>query len=274
MIVVDVGANKGELSSFLLAHTNNLHVFAFEPNSTTCSESLNLISELYPSNFSYIPKAVSRTNGSAKLFAPQVMEGQIASLLEINTRGAWQKEVADKLIGEKTIQFTEVETCTVELFAKNFGVHNIDFIKIDTQGTDLDILEDFLRCCDLKVAAIEIEINSDMELSHYLESKNDIHRLMTLLDFYQYKIIRMMPASADCREFNVFISKSLEYYNEVDSVLNFSSMPVFSRFWEVLGIGDKNTDIYKLQKSIFLKVISAVSHPLQSYRSVLIKLSS
>lgn len=274
MIVIDVGANKGDLSGYLLSHKENLHIFALEPNSLECAESLNSISKLYPSNFVFIPKAISRTNGVSKLFAPQVLDGQVASLLKLNMGGAWHRDVSEKFAGDKGIQFIEVETCTVENFSEVYGVRDIDFIKIDTQGTDLDILEDFLRHCNVKVAVDEIEINSDIGMSHYLGSKNDIHRLMSILDLYQYRIIRMMPGSTDCREYNVFISKSLEDYTEVDNILNFSLIPVFSRFWEVLGIGDRNTNIYALQKSLFSKIKSAFSHPLQSYRSVLIKLSS
>ena len=274
MIVIDVGANKGDLSAYLLSQKENFRVFALEPNSLECAESLNSISELYPSNFIYIPKAISRTNGVAKLFAPQVLDGQVGSLLEINSGGAWHSDVSEKFAGDKRIQFMEVETCTVENFSRIYDVHSIDFLKIDTQGTDLDILEDFLKCCNVKVAVVEIEINSDIGLSHYLGSKNDIHRLVSLLDLYHYRIIRMMPGSADCREYNVFISKSLDDYAEVDNLMNFSLIPVFSRFWEVLGIGDRNTNMYTLQKSLFSKIKSAFSHPLQSYRSVLIKLSS
>ena len=274
MIVIDVGANKGDFSGYLLSQNENLRIFAFEPNTRECDESLNSISERYPSNFTYIPKAIARANGIAKLFAPQVLDGQVGSLLEINRNGAWHIGLREKIAEEKGDEFIEVETCTVEDFSKLYEVQNIDFVKIDTQGTDLDILEDFLRRCNVKVAVVEIEINSDIRLSHYLDSKNDIDRLMNILDVHHYKIIRMMPGSADCREYNVFLSKSLEDYAEVDNIINFKLIPVFSRFWEVLGIGDRNTNMYNLQKSLFLKIISAFAHPVQSYRSVLIKLSS
>ena len=274
MIVVDVGANKGELSKFLLEKTQGIFVYAIEPNYMLCSESLTKIHIQNPQNFTYLPIAISRTKGRAKLFAPEVLGGQVGSLLQINTSGAWHPSVSTSLLTATNNSFLEVDTCTVAEITETLNIHFIDFLKIDTQGTDLDILEDFLSKCDVKVAAVEVEINPDQSLSHYQHSNNDIWRLFGILQFFGFRIMRMMPVSADCREFNIFIAKSNSDFDHVDQWLNFRSMPVFSRYWEVLGIGDKSQDLGHLQRSIFKKVRSALRHPRQSFKSVIIKLSA
>ena len=274
MIVIDIGANKGELSSFLLETIDHVMVYAVEPNFLLCSKSLNQISLNHPKDFIYLPIALSRTNGRAKLFAPQVLDGQVGSLLQVNTSGVWHPEVSKNLSNNETSQFIDIETWTVAKLIESQKLRKIDFIKIDTQGTDLDILEDFLSICDVKVAAVEVEVNPDQALSHYSDSHNDISRMFEILDRYGYKVMRMFPVSSDCQEFNVFIAKSSSDFLLMNELLNFSSMPVFSRYWEVLGIGDRKIGVSKLQKSILKKIFSALMHPRQSYKSMLIKLSS
>lgn len=274
MIVFDVGANKGELSNFLLEKFDDMYVYAIEPNSMLCSDSLTRISRIFPNRFFYLPLALSRNNGRAKLFAPEVLNGQIGSLLHINKSAPWASEITSNLAKGDISKFIEVETRTVARMISSLKLKQIDFLKIDTQGTDLDILEDFFDACEVTVAAVEIEVISDQSLSHYANSRNDILRLFELLRKFQFKVIRMFPVSGDCNEFNVFLAKSVSDYNSIHNLLDFSSLPVFSRYWEVLGIGDKSIGTSRLQKSILKKALVALRHPRKSYRSMLIKLSS
>jgi FkbM family methyltransferase len=274
MKIVDVGANKGDFSVHALARSKENVVYAIEPNLPECAEILQNLQDKHPDNFIFFPKALSKISGTANLYSPDVMGGQIASLLRVNQSGAWNPTVTDRIALEKKVESIEVETSTVAEFLDSSGLIEIDFLKIDVQGSDLDILEDFLKLARVNVAAIEIEISSIPELRHYQDSTNDIQRLVEILNQFDFKVIRMMPGSGDCREYNVFVAKSFESFQAVNAGLDFSSSPVFARYWEVLGVGEKSTDLLGLQKSIFYKLKTGIFHPIQSYRSALIKLTS
>lgn len=274
MNIVDVGANKGDFSLHALLSSERNRVYAIEPNLPECGEILQKLVEKYPNNFIFFPKALSNSSGTARLYSPDVMEGQVASLLQVNQEGAWNPTITSRIISESKVDSIEVETSTVFDFLESSGLREIDFLKIDTQGSDLAILESFLEHVNVKVAAIEIEISSIPELSHYQNSINDIQRLVDILNRFDLKIMRMMPGSGDCREYNVFVAKNLENYVALNEALNFSASPVFARYWEVLGVGEKSTDLLGLQKSMFHKLKTGIFHPVQSYRSALIKLTS
>lgn len=274
MIVVDVGANKGELSKFLLERNKDVTIYAIEPNFLLFSESLNKIQSDFPENFTYLSRAISKNNGHAKLFAPEILGGHVGSLLPLNNFGSWGPESLKNLPESDTSHYIDVETSTAGEIVKILSLSQIDFLKIDTQGTDLDILEDFLAVCDIKVAAVEVEVSSIQSLTHYKDSDNGLMRLMKILQNHNYEIMRMMPVSGDCSEYNVFVAKTILDFESINKKLIFSAMPVFSRYWKVLGIGARDKEIRQLQVSLSKKILASLMHPKQSYRSMLIKLSS
>lgn len=274
MIVVDVGANKGELSKFLLERIENVTIYAIEPNFLLFSESLNKIQTDFPENFTYLSRAISKNSGHAKLFAPEILDGQVGSLLPLNNIGSWGPEAFKNLSESDTSRYIDIETSTAGEIVSFLNLSHVDFLKIDTQGTDLDILEDFLSICDIKVAAVEVEVAPDQSLTHYKNSDNALMRLFKILQDHKYEIIRMMPVSGDCSEYNVFVAKSFSDFQHIDENLIFSSMPVFSRYWKVLGIGARDKEVRQLQVSLLKKIFTALMHPKQSYKSMLIKLSS
>jgi FkbM family methyltransferase len=275
MIIVDIGANRGDLGKFLLESQLNVEVYAVEPNYAVCETSLQELSDNYPTKFSYISAAISDSDGVTRLYAPNAMDGQIASILKINEQLAWDESVSRNFRRESLNETIDVKTITVENFVKFYNLMHIDFLKIDAQGLDLPILEAFLKSTEVVVAAVEIEVTASASLSHYSESKNSFQAFLKVLDLTGFEIIKIMPVSGDCSEYNIFIAKSLKDYEKVDEALNFRIIPIFSRFWKVLGIGDDSRlNIHIMQRSLLRKLVSGFLHPKSSYKSLLLKLTS
>jgi FkbM family methyltransferase len=273
MYVVDVGANSGDLGKYLLEKNLVKKIFSIEPNNIVCSEPLSLLAGIYKDKFIYVPAAISSSNGVSKLYAPNTMSGQVSSLLEINQNGDWSESVLINFAKNDLQEYINVKTLSVETFIREYNISQIDFLKIDTQGTDLEILESFLKLTDVRVAAVEVEGSISSQRSHYINSRNSMQFLINILNKYGFSIFKIMPASSDCNEFNVIIAKSENEFERIDSILVFKNFPIFSRFWSVIGIGSK-TSVIDLQKSLIKKIITSVSHPFSSYKSLLIKLTS
>jgi hypothetical protein len=218
--------------------------------------------------------AIAEKSGRGKLFAPNVMNGQLASLLPLNKNGNW--DISIKLNQEEldTDQHLPIDQISVMDLITKYKIEHIDFLKIDTQGTDVMILSEFLKLVDVKVIAVEVESSSENSESHYLNSDNSLARLVELCRVNELKIIKMFPVNSDCSEYNVFLAKNVEIYNALNLKIVFSEMPPFKRFWRVLGIGTAVNEKYSnLNRSLLKKLFGAFLHPISSYKSLVIKLT-
>ncbi len=275
MQVVDIGANVGDLGKDLVTRVVDIKYLGVEPNNLICKPSLERLKQDYPDLFDYRIAAVSEKDGEGILYSPLTLNGQVGSLLKINQSGDWQENVRSKFKEPSIEDSIIVETISVSTLIREYGIQRIDFLKIDTQGSDLQILRNFLAICDIRVAVVEIEVTSNAQDSHYLESQNSLADFFELIDDYGFTVVRMMPASSDCTEFNVFIAKSHLDYEEVNRELDFKSLKIFSRFWTVLGIGNhKGSTEAGMHLSLIRKMIGSFRHPISSYRSLVIKLTS
>jgi FkbM family methyltransferase len=275
MITIDIGAHRGFFSRYVLESVSDSRVIAVEPNYVTCLEDLRMIKECYGPRFEFIMAAIAAEDGQAKLSAPNILDGQIASLLPINKQGLWRQEVKSLLISSQGHNEMLVETVTVENFLSRFEISAVDLLKIDTQGMDCFILESFLKFSAVKVVVLEVDSSSFASSSHYEDSQNSIILLCEILSKYDFGIIRIMPTSSDCTELNVICAKSMQDYEEIDSILKLQFSPVLARFWNVLGIGEQpSRSISQMHGSLVKKGLTSLLHPRQSYFSLLRKLTS
>lgn len=275
MIVVDVGANRGDLALDICAKNLDIKFFAVEPNYVLFENQLKALEKSFIGKFQYIPTALSDFNGTAKLYAPRHMHGQVASLLRINNDNAWGESIKNSFSRDKLEDNIEVKVLSVQKFLSDYKITEIDFLKIDVQGTDLLILNEFLVNSVVRVAAVEIEVSPFGLNSHYKDANNSFHDLLEIMKTTGYEIIKIMPANSDCHEYNVFIAQSFEAYQRVNQELVFEKLQIFSRFWKVLGIGnDSGKDLKTLQFLLMRKLFIAVLHPISSYKSLLTKLTS
>jgi hypothetical protein len=202
------------------------------------------------------------------------MNGQLASLLPLNKNGNWDTSINLNQEELDSDQHLLIEQISVKDLIAKYRLKHIDFLKIDTQGTDILILSEFLKLIAVEVIAVEVESSSTISESHYLNSDNSLERLVELCKSNELKIIKMFPVNSDCSEYNVFLAKNIEIYNDLNRKIIFSSMPPFKRFWRVLGIGTSINENYTdLNRSLLKKLFGAFLHPTSSYKSLVIKLT-
>jgi len=142
----DVGAHEGETSFPYAAADPSLLVYAFEPNLHAASRIMGRLR-----NYVVIPVAVAERDGSAELQLNAYE--QSSSLLPADHTGVekWITEQEFKVIGSVT-----VPTMRLDTFMNQAGIEFVDFLKIDAQGLDLEVVKsagDRLR----DVAKVQLE---------------------------------------------------------------------------------------------------------------------
>ena len=125
--VVDVGANRGELLDVLSSLTVERY-FGIEPGAAAFVD----LQRRCADREGHVPLnlAVSSINGEAVFFESESDVGSSLSRPLAGQASDWAKTVAENL----------VETRRLDAISDDFGITRIDLLKVDAQGTDLDVL--------------------------------------------------------------------------------------------------------------------------------------
>ena len=125
-VMIDVGAHVG--GSLIKFAQSGWKIFAFEPDNQNRKKLEKLCSREDLINVKIDSRAVSNEkNKKLKFFRSDLSSG-ISGLSAFHS-------------SHKSVQ--EVETITLDEFCKNNKIHNVNFLKIDTEGWDLFVLKGF-----------------------------------------------------------------------------------------------------------------------------------
>lgn len=130
LILVDVGARFG-LHARWAAFGASLKAYCFEPDAAEC-ERLNAVA--HP-GVTYIPKALSGRTGKATLYKTKFKES--TGLYRSNDKFFARLLNSDNAVLHETV---EIDVTTLEEARAEHGIPNHDFLKLDVEGAELDIM--------------------------------------------------------------------------------------------------------------------------------------
>jgi FkbM family methyltransferase len=130
-IWIDVGAHEGETTLPYAAQDPWLLVYAFEPNLRAASRIMARLR-----NYVVLPIAISEHDGSAELQLNSYE--QSSSLLPLDPEGVkkWVTEQHVEVVGSVI-----VPTMRLDTFMNAAGLKSVDYLKVDAQGLDLDVVK-------------------------------------------------------------------------------------------------------------------------------------
>jgi FkbM family methyltransferase len=134
-VFFDVGANNGD-SSVQIAKNGDCIVYAFEPTPEMISQIESRVSGM--SNYILIPKAVSNYNGKSIFRVAGHADWGCSSLLEFSDKSKteWPGRTDFNVTHE-----VEVDVIRLDSFIRENNISKIDYFHMDTQGSDLKVLE-------------------------------------------------------------------------------------------------------------------------------------
>jgi FkbM family methyltransferase len=173
--IFDIGANKGSYSELALAQGFKGNIYAFEPHPVT----YKLLQKNLPySNVKTFELGFSATDGKATIFDHSKEDGsEHASLYE---------EVIKSIHADSSCSH-EVNLTTIDKFMSEHQISTIGLLKIDTEGSEYDILvgaKEALK--QKKIDVIHFEFNSMNVVSRVF-----VKDFITLLKGYQ--LYRLLP---------------------------------------------------------------------------------
>lgn len=162
-LMLDVGAHNGE--SFRPYEKLGWKVFAFEPDQNNRKKIKTLLSQT--ELFDY---AISNKDGEEVSFYTSPESTGISSLIAFH-----DTHVASE---------TKVLTKTLATFCKEKDIHNVDFLKIDTEGFDYFVLKGFpFEEITPKVILCEFEDKKSLSIGY---SYRDMGNYLVKLGYFVY----------------------------------------------------------------------------------------
>jgi hypothetical protein len=161
--------------------------------------------------------ALSDQNGTATIYLPGTDDGQ--SSLRTHTSGSWS-ETAD-------IKSYNIQTISLDTYAVEHNIERLDFIKIDTEGAELLVINGAANIIERHHPILYAEIFNDWSQDFHYSSADLVARLLTLgyRSFYligqgirrvQDPIVEL---SADNLRSSVNLLCSVENHLEIDKLI-------------------------------------------------------
>jgi FkbM family methyltransferase len=192
-IIFDVGANTGQSIKFFRKIFYNAKIYSFEPNPLIFKK-LNNKRSLNTFCFDF---AIGKMNAKTDFFVSQFSE--TSSLLSPNINSSWFL-LKQKILGldnSENFNKLEVEVKTLDFIVKNLGIDEIFLLKIDVEGSELDVIQgakNLLTYRKIKYIQFE-ELRNDLYPNNYFQIDkllltNGFNRLVTIRhafgNFYEH----------------------------------------------------------------------------------------
>ncbi|QCB46334.1 FkbM family methyltransferase [Hydrogenophaga sp. PAMC20947] len=166
--IFDVGANIGQSAEVFHIKCPDAEVHCFEPT----SESFAKLSEKFFSNPLF------------KLNNVGLSDAQVEVRFDASGTSTMNRMRSDG-VGNVTVKLT-----TLDLYCKTHNIECIDYLKIDTEGSELKVLEGSLQHLqDIKFIEAEASLNPH---NKYHNSFFDIYNKLTNNGFYLFGIYEQM----------------------------------------------------------------------------------
>lgn len=190
-VLMDVGANIGLVSTYLLNKIPSVHIYAFEPGPVQAELLQKTIDEnLLQKNIKLYQVALADTTGTQTFYTHV-------------TRDQAKDGLFDTERGEKTKKI-EVQTSTLDEWWRKAGRPRVDVVKIDTEGAELLVLRgasEFLK--EVRpVIYLEIEPSN---LKAYPYTHIDIIQYFTEA---QYQIETLFGKSVTLENIDLLLKKN------------------------------------------------------------------
>ncbi|CAN5258192.1 hypothetical protein BH23BAC3_BH23BAC3_32780 [soil metagenome] len=190
--IFDIGANIGYYTVQFAQKTDG-KVYAFEPmdyqhHTLLRNLELNSVTNVQP-----VKKIVSNTNGRQRIYF-----------------SGMENTAASSVVNE-TDQYEDISSISLDTFCRDNQIENIDLIKIDVEGFELNVLkglENMLK--PQKVAHLFIEVVE----KHLNKAGTSAKELCDLLEFYNYKGYSVKSGKPE--PYGLGSDESLVYFKPAD----------------------------------------------------------
>ena len=144
-LVLDVGAHKGETINIFLKNLKIKKIISFEASPKNFLKLKNNFKKLSRKfkNSEIIIENIALSNEKKKIKFKQLAESSSSTISEIDENSSYYKKkykILNLFGNKKNYQIINLETLKLSDYLSKHKIGTIDFLKIDTEGTELEII--------------------------------------------------------------------------------------------------------------------------------------
>jgi len=178
LVVVDVGARKG-FEKHWNHYEDQINLIGFEPNEESFKECVEKKSNKQTTYYHY---ALDKEKGEKEFY--------ISAYLSACGFYMPDKNIVERFGSEDALSITQIKkikTIDLDSFSEEHGIQKVDFIKLDTEGSELDILKGSEKTLKNSVLGLSIEVEF---LKMYIDQPlfSDIDQYLRSLNFELYDL--------------------------------------------------------------------------------------
>ena len=191
-IVFDVGANKGDWSTAVLQQHSPKSIYAFEPIPPLATTLRSLF-----------------CNQPVHIFQLGVSSHQGTSTFDYYPDASELSGIYNRPVLQKKPTVLTIDVTSLDLFCNQHQIHGIDFLKIDTEGSEFDVLRGSTELLKKKaIKAIQFEYGGT-----YNDAKTTLQNVFEFLSQFGFIFYKMNKT--ELRPIHTF-TKELEDYEYVN----------------------------------------------------------
>lgn len=197
----DVGANSGSDSLGVARSRPDAIVYAFEPTPKLIEDLKAHSRDL--SNYKIIPKAVSDFTGTATFRISGNADWGCSSLCDFNDnlQTTWPGRTDFKVTDQLAVDVIQLAD-----FVEEHRITRIDYLHVDAQGKDLEVLFGLRNHIDI-VQAGQIEMPSRHNTKLYKDQKYVVDDAIKFLESHGFTVRGVHSNDAQGNEMNVFFKR-------------------------------------------------------------------
>ena len=203
-IFFDVGANIGNYAKELRIAFPNAVIYAFEPNKNTFETTQKNLGNL---DIYCVNLGLGSQSKKEKIYSYASDKS--------SSHASIYKDVMLDLHKAESIVEIEIEVNTIDSFCNNKSISFIDFLKIDTEGNELEILKGANHLiAEDRVGIIQFEFNEMNIISRVF--LRDFYKLLAGYNIYRLDSNKLIP---------------LYEYNSINEIFRFQNLLAINKKW-------------------------------------------
>ena len=233
-LIVDIGANKGDFCIHAAKYNPNHSILAIEPIPFLCKKLEHLAEKNNLKNLYIYECAIDKKSYHADLNISSKTDYGVSSILNfnhdvINTNEYWKSR--KDLKNDSIIQ---VEVKKLKDVLNDYDNFLVEFIKIDAQGKDIEVLESCENHLE-KIQAGMLEVSTTNFSKLYENEKHNLTSALNFLEENNFEIYSLSPNDPASNEMNVYFKKKNIEISYLEETLNLKKLKIYSakRYWNL-----------------------------------------
>jgi len=233
-IIIDVGANMGLFAIPVAKRNIEKKVIVYEPIPQLYKllESIKLDQDI--SNLVLKRSALSVYDGVGKLNVSEVGDWGVSSLLDFNESHISNNEYWQTRKDLVVTEVIDVSVRTLQSELDEIEFNRVSFIKIDSQGLDIDILRSAGKYLN-RIDAGMLEAPMTLCLSLYEKESYDLRRALGYLYENDFVVYGIKPNDESSNEFNLFFHRNGLSKSEVEKNCQLCGLDIYDgkNYWHM-----------------------------------------